>query len=329
MGICKCKKRTDLFCFVHKKAVCEQCICSDHQVCVVKSYVDWLTDSEYEPPVCGICKGELSQDNMVRFLCLDMFHPECIDVYASSLPPHTAQAGYGCPTCSKPMIPPQGSTSPLAQHIKQVLSRSSWAARLMPDGDTRSAQDNLEINGNPAKLSPSSSSSNLSDDFINHPPSPTPSSASLSAYTPTPIQSTQDSTATTNTQPVYYTPLPAPPVITPNPSLNQSQPTYSQQMSTNIGMTPPYGIASRKPQRSSNLPLDDEDEDKYRRKGIMQLFAALGLVSKHVGSDSKRGVHLDPRRLLALFALMATFATVLVLYLLITQNEPEITTTDS
>ena len=32
MGICKCRKRTDLFCFVHKKAVCESCISTDHQV---------------------------------------------------------------------------------------------------------------------------------------------------------------------------------------------------------------------------------------------------------------------------------------------------------
>jgi hypothetical protein len=41
-----------------------------------------------------------------------------------------------------------------------------------------------------------------------------------------------------------------------------------------------YGVASRKPQsRASTLyPLDDEDEDKYKKKGIMQLFVALGLV---------------------------------------------------
>ncbi len=42
-----------------------------------------------------------------------------------------------------------------------------------------------------------------------------------------------------------------------------------------------YGMTShRKAQKSSNpyYPQDDEDEDKYRRKGFMQLFAALGLV---------------------------------------------------
>jgi hypothetical protein len=30
MGICQCKKRTSLFCFVHKRAVCEVCTLSGH-----------------------------------------------------------------------------------------------------------------------------------------------------------------------------------------------------------------------------------------------------------------------------------------------------------
>lgn len=39
---------------------------------MVKSYFDWLSEPEYETPVCGICKGELHAENMVRFLCLGM-----------------------------------------------------------------------------------------------------------------------------------------------------------------------------------------------------------------------------------------------------------------
>jgi len=31
MGLCKCMNITDLFCFVHKKAVCQGCICPEHK----------------------------------------------------------------------------------------------------------------------------------------------------------------------------------------------------------------------------------------------------------------------------------------------------------
>jgi len=130
MGICKCKKRTDLFCFVHKKAVCETCICSEHQTCVVKTYVDWLTDSEYDPPACGICKGELTEDNVLRLTCYDMFHPECLDVQAATLPPHTAKAGYLCSVCSKPIFPPDGE-NPIAFKLNQHLEKASWATNLL------------------------------------------------------------------------------------------------------------------------------------------------------------------------------------------------------
>lgn len=32
MGLCKCMNITDLFCFVHKKAVCQGCVCPEHKV---------------------------------------------------------------------------------------------------------------------------------------------------------------------------------------------------------------------------------------------------------------------------------------------------------
>jgi hypothetical protein len=39
----------------------------------VRSYEDWLKDSEYPPPTCGICKEKLQENEMnevVRLLCL-------------------------------------------------------------------------------------------------------------------------------------------------------------------------------------------------------------------------------------------------------------------
>lgn len=304
MGICKCRKRTDLFCFVHKKAVCESCICTDHQVCVVKSYFDWLSEPEYEQPSCGVCKGELNSDNMVRFLCLDMFHPECIDVYASSLPANTALAGITCPTCDKPILPTSGNTSVLAQQIKTTFANSSWANRVLgntdDDGniDLQSPVENdKEDNHFTKSHSPTNSNSSPPDSHYNH---NSPDIQTKETHNRDPLD------------PLSYHPPP------------QSYPasttiTIDQPSSSSL-----HGMASHrkatKPLSSSGAPypMDDEDEDKYRKKGLMQLFAALGLVSTSL--DGKRG-GLDPKILTLIFAGFATIIVIVFLYYVFSDSD--------
>lgn len=60
MGLCKCPKRkvTNLFCFEHRVNVCEYCMVSTHPTCVVRSYLQWLQDSDYSPN-CSFCDGKL------------------------------------------------------------------------------------------------------------------------------------------------------------------------------------------------------------------------------------------------------------------------------
>ena len=53
MGVCRCRKRTNLFCFNHSKAVCSDCL-GDHPTCYVSTYVDWLTDSKFDAPRCHV-----------------------------------------------------------------------------------------------------------------------------------------------------------------------------------------------------------------------------------------------------------------------------------
>jgi len=126
MGLCKCLNITDLYCFVHKKPVCQGCIYPDHKTCPVATYVSWLQDPEYEPPACQICKDAITPDNVLRLTCLDMFHPECIDVHCASLPPTTVQSGFTCPTCQTPIVPPPGASSPLAQALLKHLEHAPW-----------------------------------------------------------------------------------------------------------------------------------------------------------------------------------------------------------
>lgn len=319
MGICKCRKRTDLFCFVHKKAVCETCICTDHQVCVVKSYFDWLSEPEYEQPVCGVCKGEVDANNMVRFLCLDMFHPECIDVYASSLPTNTALAGYTCPTCDKSILPTPSNTSALAQQIRKTFGNSPWAARVLGPSE----EENVDLGGSPADT-PKYENSLQSEPQITSSSSP-------------PTHSVPSSNITTPDTSLYATPS-QPDIHStshkdPLDPLSYHPPPSSSSTTINIDQHS-YGVTSHrkapKPLGSSGAvpyqQMDDEDEDKYRRKGFLQLFAALGLVSTPANADAKRGVQLDMKKVTLLFAGFATLFILYFLYNVVTSESDPITT---
>eukprot|EP01104_Vermistella_antarctica_P005605 TRINITY_DN160_c2_g4_i1.p1 TRINITY_DN160_c2_g4~~TRINITY_DN160_c2_g4_i1.p1 ORF type:complete len:244 (-),score=47.84 TRINITY_DN160_c2_g4_i1:25-756(-) len=153
MGICKCRKRTDCFCFVHKKNVCPTCIL-EHPDCVVKSYLDWLQDSDYDLPACSVCKEGVVESNSLRLTCLHLFHPECLDARCSGLPRNTACAGFSCPDCGVAIRPAPTDRSLLAETVRSYLESSSWAAGA---GLTERAPT-PEILNQPAASAPSSSS---------------------------------------------------------------------------------------------------------------------------------------------------------------------------
>ncbi len=61
-AVCKCKNRTQSFCFVHKKPVCDNdCLApakpkaGEHINCVVKTYGEWLVDAEFDWCVGSVC----------------------------------------------------------------------------------------------------------------------------------------------------------------------------------------------------------------------------------------------------------------------------------
>ncbi|KAL7002900.1 hypothetical protein U1Q18_004058 [Sarracenia purpurea var. burkii] len=77
MVVCKCRKATKLYCFVHKVPVCGECICfPEHQVCVVRTYSEWVIDGDYDwPPKCCLCHSlidEGRESQTVRLGCLRM-----------------------------------------------------------------------------------------------------------------------------------------------------------------------------------------------------------------------------------------------------------------
>ncbi|KAJ6809241.1 zinc finger protein-like 1-like protein [Iris pallida] len=130
MVVCKCRKATRIYCFVHKVPVCGECICfPEHQICVVKNYSDWVVNGEYNwPPTCSLCHVALEAgSDTTRLGCLHVIHTNCLVSHIQSFPPQTAPAGYVCPACSSPMWPPKtikDTGSRLHSKLKEAIIQS-------------------------------------------------------------------------------------------------------------------------------------------------------------------------------------------------------------
>ncbi|KAI3695607.1 hypothetical protein L1987_78605 [Smallanthus sonchifolius] len=129
MVVCKCRKATKLYCFVHKVPVCGECICfPDHQICVVRTYSEWVIDGEYDWPAkcchCQVVLEENGDSQTTRLGCLHVIHTSCLVSNIKSYPPHTAPAGYVCPACSTSIWPPKSvkdSGSRLHSQLKEAI----------------------------------------------------------------------------------------------------------------------------------------------------------------------------------------------------------------
>ncbi|GKV19830.1 hypothetical protein SLEP1_g30042 [Rubroshorea leprosula] len=138
MVVCKCRKATKLYCFVHKVPVCGECICSlEHQICVIRTYSEWVIDGDYDwPPKCCKCQEVLEEGagfETTRLGCLHVLHTNCLVSHVKSFPPHTAPAGYVCPSCSAPIWPPKtvkDSGSRFHSHLKEAILKTGMEKNL-------------------------------------------------------------------------------------------------------------------------------------------------------------------------------------------------------
>ncbi|MCO5570308.1 hypothetical protein L7F22_024026 [Adiantum nelumboides] len=135
----KCElEATNLYCFVHKIPVCGECICSsDHQICVVRTYSEWVIDGDYDwPPKCNLCSEILQHGGSAvsRLGCLHIFHLPCLSKHLQSLPPHTAPAGFTCPVCSTPVWPPKyvkDHNAALSVKLKEIILQNGLNKNLL------------------------------------------------------------------------------------------------------------------------------------------------------------------------------------------------------
>ncbi|CAI9765612.1 unnamed protein product [Fraxinus pennsylvanica] len=137
MVVCKCRKATKLYCFVHKVPVCGECICfPEHQLCVIRTYSEWVIDGEYDwPPKCCHCQAVLegTDPQTTRLGCLHVIHTSCLVTHIKSFPPHTAPAGYVCPECSTSIWPPKSvkdSGSRLHSKLKEAIVQTGLEKNL-------------------------------------------------------------------------------------------------------------------------------------------------------------------------------------------------------
>ncbi|KAK5843962.1 hypothetical protein PVK06_000097 [Gossypium arboreum] len=138
MVVCKCRKATKLYCFVHKVPVCGECICfPEHQICVIRTYSEWVIDGEYNwPPKCCKCQAVLEEgagSETTRLGCLHVIHTNCLISHIKSFPLHTAPAGYTCPSCSTSIWPPKNvkdSASRLHSLLKEAIMQTGMEKNL-------------------------------------------------------------------------------------------------------------------------------------------------------------------------------------------------------
>lgn len=152
MGLCKCRTVTTLFCFEHRRNVCERCVVTDHPQCVVKTYLQWLQDSEFDPN-CLLCHQPFSADHhhddngagtdaiqrkVIRLPCFDLFHWDCLERELAQGDSRSSLYKSKCPLCRTPvwpLTPGEASNqpwSPLLVQIHGILSTSSFAPQLPP-----------------------------------------------------------------------------------------------------------------------------------------------------------------------------------------------------
>ncbi|KAL0365300.1 UNVERIFIED_CONTAM: hypothetical protein Sangu_0627600 [Sesamum angustifolium] len=298
-----------------------------HKLKPVRTYSEWVIDGEYDwPPKCCHCQAvfeEGTDPQTTRLGCLHVVHTSCLVSYIKSFPPHTAPAGYICPTCSTSIWPPKS--------IKDSGSRlhSKLEEAIMQTG----LEKNL---------------------FGNHPVSfgtesrnPPPAFASEPLMHPS-VGKDAASTATGSARPASLdiVEIDGPSLATS--SLPNHEPSFMRSTSpTGPGATTRKSAQQAERQNSEmSYYADDEDANrKYSRRGTFRHKLLRSLLpfwssalptlpvtapprkeTSHADDASEGRVRhhkssrMDPRKLLLVIAIMACMATMGILYYRIAQR---------
>eukprot|EP00252_Welwitschia_mirabilis_P019951 TRINITY_DN4766_c0_g2_i1.p1 TRINITY_DN4766_c0_g2~~TRINITY_DN4766_c0_g2_i1.p1 ORF type:complete len:372 (-),score=70.77 TRINITY_DN4766_c0_g2_i1:371-1486(-) len=359
MVVCKCKKATKLYCFVHKVPVCGECICyPEHQICVVRTYSEWVIDGDYDwPPTCSVCKGILEDGaTTTRLGCLHVMHTHCLVSHLQSFPPHTAPAGYVCPACSTSVWPPKNikdSTSALHSKLKEVIAQSDLGKTLLANnlshgkqvelGPTRHASINDSTSGamhSHANLT-NNMSSVISDTGNTLAARPIPAYDGSYVSATNPAASAIPKTDSTEREGSISIDLQS--TVGHDSHFSKSPSAAGPGATTRKGS---YRADKYNPDHFLHADHDDESKQKYTRRGggfprkLLRLLLpfwspalpALPLTAprkedRDNGMTVDDEVHLrrrrssiDPRKILLFIAIMSCMATMMLLYYRLSQS---------
>ncbi|KAG8368481.1 hypothetical protein BUALT_Bualt15G0049900 [Buddleja alternifolia] len=326
MVVCKCRKATKLYCFVHKVPVCGECICfPEHQICVVRTYSEWVIDGEYDwPPKCCQCQAVLEEEadpQTTRLGCLHVIHTSCLLSHIKSFPPHTAPAGYVCPACSTSIWPPKSvkdSGSRLHSKLKEAIIKTGLEKNLF---------------------------GNHPVSFGTEPRSPPPAFASDPLMHP-PVGKDAASTATGSARPASLEIMEIDGPNSVTSSLHNQDPNFMKSTSPPGATTRKSALQVERQNSEVSYYADDEDANrkKYSRRGTFRhkfLRSLLPFWSSALptlpvtapprkdADDASEGQgrvrhhkssKMDPRKLLLVIAIMACMATMGILYYRISQR---------
>ncbi|XP_067938828.1 zinc finger protein-like 1 [Watersipora subatra] len=294
MGLCKCPKRkvTNLFCFEHRVNVCEHCLVSNHPNCVVQSYLNWLQDSDYNP-TCLLCSERLDDEAYspcTRLMCYDLFHWACLNRYAISLPATTAPAGYQCPKCKAAIFPATNVVSPVADKLKDFLTRVNWARVGLGLPLTDKQQLPEDPPSGASSLSQSTSTYTDQSAFDRVTPSPSDPQLSKPVH---PVQPTLKNMGSSYTQPQLYS------------RTSDLQISGSPLPSSHV----------------TNMSAD-HDADKYKRRPALS-FLSQWFRTHDIGNKSKVSTK---KRFFAVVVIgLVGFLTILVIFSRLSQgSQPEL-----
>ncbi|KAJ7967569.1 zinc finger protein-like 1-like [Quillaja saponaria] len=289
MVVCKCRKATKLYCFVHKVPVCGECICfPDHQICVVRTYSEWVIDGEYDwPPKCCLCQAVLDEETgpqTTRLGCMHVIHTNCFASHMKSFPPHTAPGRI----CVSNMFNFMVWKNKFIQIIWPPKSVKDSGSRLHSKLKEAIMQTGLEKNFHPVSLPVTESRS------------PPP------AFASDPLISRENNASSTSSA---------------NNEINLIEVLW-------VIVPPPERVDSMLTVQNSEISYYADDEDgnrkKYTRRGPFRhkfLRALLPFWSTPEGrTRHQRSSRMDPSKILLVIAIMACLATMGILYYRLVQR---------
>lgn len=295
MGLCKCPKRkvTNLFCFEHRVNVCEHCLVANHEKCIVKSYLQWLQDSDYNP-ACSLCDRSLSDEECgpcIRLTCYDVFHWLCLNRHCQQLPPNTAPAGYTCPTCSTCIFPPANLATPVAEAMRGLLQQVNWARA----GLGLPLIEEPDLPAPPAPLEKTTSA----------PMTSTPLRADTSSSLPP--SSAGVTRPSAQVSPYSATPTPAPGAQGgPHSVINVDEGTSARQF------TNPRKLFDSTKDDGLFNQSHDHDEDKYKRRPAFQWLARW--FKSRDGSKQRDPSAVRKRFFMVLLIGLISFITLIIIF---------------